>query len=197
MELDKAIKNRISVRRFKEKKPDWRDILDCIDSIRYAPMAGDNFTLKLVLVDDKEKIEKLATAAQQDFISETKYVLVVCSDPTRTVNAYKERGEIYCRQQAGAAIQTFLLKIEEAGLATCWIGHFTDEQVKRVLKIPEKINVEAMFPIGYEFRRPVTRKIKADLDTALYFNEYKNKKMRKIRRPEGRRIGISKERFKK
>jgi len=193
MELNKAIKNRRSVRKFKEKKPDWRDILDCIDSMRYAPMAGENFTLKLVLVDDKEKIEKLATAAQQDFINQAKYVLVICSNPSRTVNAYEKRGEIYCRQQAGAAIQTFLLKIAEVGLATCWIGHFVDEQVKTVLKIPEKINVEAMFPIGYEFKKPVTRKIKADLDTALYFNEYENKKMRKIKRFEGEKIGLAKE----
>ena len=197
MELDKAIKNRISIRKFKDKKPDWRDILDCIDSMRYTPMAGDNFTLKLVLVDDKEKIEKLATAAQQDFINQAKYVLVICSDPSRTVNAYEKRGETYCKQQAGAAIQTFLLKITEAGLATCWIGHFIDEQVKRVLKIPEKINVEAMFPIGYEFRKPVTRKIKADLDTALYFNEYKNKKMRKMRRFEGEKIGLAKEKIRR
>ncbi len=193
MELDKTIKSRKSVRKFKDKKPNWRDILDCIDSMRYTPMAGGNFTLKLILVDDKEKIEKLARAAQQDFIAQTKYVLVLCSDPFRTVNAYDKRGEIYCRQQAGAAIQTFLLKIEEVGLATCWIGHFIDEQVKRVLKIPEKINVEAMFPIGYEFRKPVTRKIKADLDTALYFNIYKNKRMKNVRRPEGRKIGVSKE----
>ena len=193
MELDEAIKNRRSVRKFKDKKPNWRDILDCIDSMRYNPMAGDNFTLKFILVDDKEKIEKLAKAAQQDFMSETKYVLIVCSDPARTVNAYEERGEIYCRQQAGAAIQTFLLKITEVGLATCWIGHFIDEQVKRELKIPEKINVEAMLPIGYEFKEPVTRRIKSNLDNALYFNIYKNKKMRKIRKIEGRKIGISKE----
>ena len=193
MELDKIIKSRRSVRKFKDKKPNWRDILDCIDSMRYTPMAGGNFTLKFILVDDKEKIEKLAAAAQQDFINQAKYVLVICSDPFRTVNAYEKRGEIYCKQQAGAAIQTFLLKISEVGLATCWIGHFIDEQVKRVLKIPEKINVEAMLPIGYEFRKPVTRKIKADLDTALYFNIYKNKRMKNVRRPEGRRIGISKE----
>jgi len=193
MELDKTIKNRTSIRKFKDKKPNWRDILDCIDSMKYVPMAGDNFTLKFILVDDKEKIEKLATVAQQDFINQAKYVLVICSDPSRTVNAYGKRGEIYCKQQAGAAIQTFLLKITEAGLATCWIGHFVDEQVKRELKIPEKINVEAMLPIGYEFRKPVTRKIKTDLDNALYFNEYKNKKMTKVRKPEGRRIGVSKE----
>ena len=197
MELDKSIKDRRSVRKFKSKKPNWRDILDCIDSMRYTPMAGGNFTLKFILVDDKEKIEELAKAAQQDFISQTQYVLVICSNPSRTVNAYEKRGEIYCKQQAGAAIQTFLLKITEAGLSTCWIGHFIDEQVKRTLRIPEKINVEAMFPIGYEFKKPVTRKIKSDLDNALYFNEYKKKQMKKVRKPEGERIGISKEGFKK
>ena len=194
MELDKSIKNRRSVRKFNSKKPDWRDILDCIDNMRYVPMAGDNFTLKFILVDDKEKIEKLAEAAQQDFISQTQYVLVICSNPSRTVNAYGKRGEMYCKQQAGAAIQTFLLKIAEAGLATCWIGHFIDEQVKRELKIPEKIEVEAMLPIGYEFKKPLTRKIKSDLDRALYFNSYKNTQMKKIRKPEGIKIGVSKDR---
>ncbi|MCK5624443.1 nitroreductase family protein [Candidatus Pacearchaeota archaeon] len=189
MDLDKIIKNRRSVRKFKSKKPDWRDILDCIDSMRHTPMAGGNFTLKFILVDDKEKIEKLSEAAQQDFISQAQYVLVVCSNPSRTVNAYEKRGETYCRHQAGAAIQTLLLKITEAGLATCWVGHFIDEQVKRILRIPENINVEAMFPIGYELKKPVTRKVKSDLDTALYFNEYKNKKMRKIRKLEGKRTG--------
>jgi len=188
MELNKAIKSRSSVRKFKEKKPDWRDVLDSLDSVRYAPMAGGNFTLKIIVVDEKEKIEKLAVAAQQDFINETKYVVVVCSNPSRTVNAYGERGEMYCKQQAGAAIQNFLLKITEAGLSTCWIGHFADEQVKRELKIPEDVNVEAMFPIGYEFKKPVTRKIKSDLDTALYFNAYGNKQMKKIRKPEGLRV---------
>ncbi len=197
MELNRTIRNRRSVRGFKEKKPDWRDILDCVDSMRYTPMAGDNFTLKFILVDDREKIVKLARAAQQDFIVETKYVLVVCSDPSRTVNAYGERGEMYCRQQAGAAIQTFLLKITEAGLSTCWIGHFIEEQVKRELRIPEKINVEAMFPIGYELKRPSTRRIKADLDRALYFNLYKNVQMKKVRKPEGIKIGVSKEKSKR
>lgn len=193
MELDKAIKERRSVRKFKEKKPDWRDILDCVDSTRYTPMAGGNFTLKIILVDNEEKIEKLADAAQQEFLAETKYVLVVCSDPTRTVNAYGDRGYSYCRQQAGAAIQTFLLKLTQAGLATCWVGHFIDEQVKRALKIPEKINVEALLPIGYESKKPITRDTKANLDNALFFNEYKNKKMKKVRKPEGEKIGVSKE----
>lgn len=177
MQLDKAIQGRHSVREFKDKKPDWRDIIECIDASRWAPMAGGNFSLKFILIDDEKIIEKLADAAQQDFIKQVKYVVVVCTNPSRTLNAYEERGERYCRQQAGAAIQNFLLKLEEKKLATCWVGHFVDSLVKEALKIPDNINVEAIFPIGYGFKQR-TRKAKIDLDNVLYFHKYKNKKMK-------------------
>ncbi len=182
MELNRAIQSRKSVRKFKDKKPDWRDIIECIDSARYAPMAGNNFSLKFILVDDKEKIQKIADAAQQPFISQTKYVVVVCSDSARPKNIYEKRGEVFVRQQAGAAIQNFLLKIQEAGLSACWVGYFVEEQIKRELKIPEGVQIEAVFPIGYEFEKQKTRKVKIDIDRILYFNEYKNKKMKKIKK---------------
>jgi len=177
MELNKAIKQRKSVHSFKEKKPDWRDIIDAIDSVRFAPMAGNNFTLKFILVDDKEKIEKLAKAAQQDFITQASYVVVVCSNPKRPVNAYEERGNRYVKQQAGAAIQNFLLSLEEKGLSTCWVGHFVDRMIKEALKIPANIEIEALFPIGIEFKKSARRK-KTELDNILYFNKFKNKKMK-------------------
>ncbi|MFH1787474.1 MAG: nitroreductase family protein [archaeon] len=176
MELDEAIQSRKSVRKFNSKKPDWRDIIECIDAARYAPMAGANYSLKFIIVDKLETIQKLADAAQQDFVSKAQYVVVVCTNPSRTINSFEERGKIYCRQQAGAAIENFLLKIQEKGLSTCWVGLFVDNLVKRALKIPEDINVEAMFPIGYEYSK-TKPKNKIDLDRILYFNEYKNKKM--------------------
>lgn len=179
MELNRAIQSRKSVRKFKDKKPDWRDIIECIDAARYAPMAGNNFTLKFILVDDLQKIQKIADAAQQPFVSQAKYVIVICSDSTRPKNIYEKRGEVFVRQQAGAAIQNFLLKTQETGLSTCWVGYFVEEQIKRELKIPEGVQVEAIFPIGYEFDKQKTRRAKIDIDRILYFNEYKNKKMKK------------------
>lgn len=178
MDLDKVIQNRKSVKKFNSKTPDWRDIIECIDSMRYAPMAGGNFSLKFILVSDKEKIQKISDSCQQDFIAQTNYVVVVCSNPGRTKNAYEKKAEVFLRQQAGAAIQNFLLKIEEKGLDTCWIGHFAEDQIKGELKIPEKINIEAIFPIGYEFRKEnPSRKI--ELDRILYFTNYDNKKMKR------------------
>jgi len=183
MELTKAIQSRHSVRKFKSKKPDWRKIIECIDFARYAPMAGNNFTLKFVLVNNKEKIDQIAKACQQDFIAQTSYVVVVCSDSSRTTNAFGKKGEDYCRQQAGAGIQNFLLKIEEAKLATCWVGNFVEEQIKRALKIPVGINIEAVFPIGYEMEKQ-KRKLKIDLDRILFFHSYGNRKMKSPRKLE-------------
>jgi len=182
MNLDKAIKSRYSCRKFSSKKPDWRAIIEAIDTSRYAPMAGGNFSLKFILVDDKEKIQKIAKASQQDFISQAHYVVVACSNVGRTLNAYGEQGKVYARQQAGAAIENFLLKIQELGLATCWIGYFAENQIKSILGIPKDIYVEAIFPIGFEFEKPRTRKEPIDLDNILYFNKYKEKRMKPLKR---------------
>lgn len=180
MKLDKVIQERKSVRKYSSKKPDWRAIIECIDACRYAPMAGNNFTLKFILVSDKEKIAKLAEASQQPFVGNAEYVVVVCSDSKRTMLAFEERGKMYVKQQAGAAIQNFLLKLTEKGLATCWVGHFVEYLVKEALSIPDNLEVEAMFPIGYESPLPkMKKKQKIDLDRCLYFEKYGKKQMKK------------------
>jgi len=177
MELDRAIQERRSIRKFSKKKPDWREIIECIDAARFAPMAGNCYSPRFILIDDTEKIKKLAEASQQPFIAEANYVVIVTSNPDRTTNSFEERAEMYLRQQAGAAIQNFLLKITEKKLATCWIGAFADDLVKEVTGIPGSVKVEALFPIGYELKKPTTRQDKTSLDRILYFNKYGNKNM--------------------
>ena len=93
MDLDKAIKSRSSVKKFNSKKPDWRDIIECIDAARFAPMAGGNYSLKFIIVSEPEKINEIAQACQQDFVGSVSYVVVACSVPGRTVNAYGKQGE--------------------------------------------------------------------------------------------------------
>ena len=178
--VDKIIKNRKSVQNFSKKKPDWRDIIKAIDLARHAPMAGNVFSPRFILVNDKTKIKKLIKATQQDFFSNVDYVVVVCSNTSKTLNMYPERGERDLRKQVGAAITNFLLKLEDLGLNTSWVGHFVDEQIKKIFKIPGNIQVEAIFPIGYENHVLKTnKKRKINLDNILYFNEFKNKRMKK------------------
>jgi nitroreductase len=183
MNVENAIKSRRSVRKFRDKKPNWRDVIECIDAVRFAPSAGKNFTLKTILVNDKNKIQKIANAAEQPFIAEAKYVVVIYSDPTRLISLFENRGKVYSRQQAGAAIENFLLSIEDKGLSTCWVGHFDDSMIKRELKIPEKMEIEAVFPVGYESGKTPKRN-KINLDGILFFNTHGTKKMTSPKSPE-------------
>ena len=182
MDLTKAIQSRKSIKHYSDKKPSWKDIIECIDVMRYAPMAGNLFPLRIILVSDKNKIKQIADACQQDFIEKAHYVVVVCSDYKLVLNAYEERAERFCRQEAGAAIQNFLLKLEEKKLKTCWVGYYVDYLIKETLKIPKDLEVEALFPIGLESKKigsSAASKRKIDLNNILYFEEYKNKRMKK------------------
>ena len=183
MKVDDAIKSRRSVRDFKDRKPDWRDVIECIDYMRYAPTAGKNFTLKIILVSDPKKIQKIAKAAEQDFIAKAHYVVVVYSDPARLSNLFGERAKIYLKQQAGAAIENFLLAINDRGLAACWVGHFDENQIKDELKIPGNMEVEAVFPVGYELGKS-HKKEKIALDRILFFDAHNIKKMKSPVKPE-------------
>ncbi len=177
MNLDKAIQERKSVKKFSDKKPDWRYIIEAVDAAMYAPMAGNNYSLRFVLVDDPEKIAKLSEAAQQSNFANVKYAVVVLTDSARTLNLFDERGQRYLRQQAGAAIENFLLKIQEHGLSSCWIGHFVDYLVKQVVGAPENFDVEAILPVGYEVKPELPKRKNADLNRFISFNDYSNKWM--------------------
>lgn len=183
MGIDKTIQNRHSVRKFTSKLPNWRILLECVNAAKYAPMAGNNFTLRFIVITEEEIIQKVAQACDQPFVALGKYIVVVCSTPGRIINAYGKGGEIFARQQAGAAIENFLLKIEEAGLGTCWVGYFDEGMVKRALKIPESAQVEAVFPVGYE-EGTSKRRIKPDLRTFLFFNKYGEREMNPEKKQE-------------
>jgi nitroreductase len=176
MELDKAILQRHSVRKFTKKKPDWRSIVEAINLARLAPLAGNIASLKFIIVSDEKKIKALAEAANQDFVKQASYVVVVCSNNENTVLAYGERGRRYVRLQAGAAIENFLLKLEEEGLSTCWVGAFYDEEVRGILRIPENIDIEGIFPIGYAGEK-TKQKPKPELSGMMFFETWGNKYM--------------------
>jgi len=177
MDLTKAIKTRKSVRRFSEKKANWRDVIKAIDMARFAPMAGNQFSLKFLLISDSKKIGKLAEASQQDFVGKTNCVVVVCSEVDNVKRSYEEFGEKFSHQQAGAAIQNFLLKCTELDLATCWVGFFDDYTVRDVLQIPKNVIIEAIFPVGLETKIKTPEKKKAELENYIFFDKWGQKEM--------------------
>lgn len=178
MDLIKAIKERRSVKKFSKDKPDWRKIIRAIDATRFAPSAGNNFVMKFILVSEKGAIKEIAKATQQDFVGTAHYVVVAVSDDSKLVRLYKDRGVRYSSQQAGAAIENFLLTLTEFGLETTWVGYFYEDQIREALGIPSTQTVEAVFPIGILAKNVKVKKMKKlDLENVVYFDKWGNKFM--------------------
>lgn len=172
MDFDSLLKERKCVRNYSAKGVSFADIVKICEVARYSPMAGNIYTVRLLLVADKETKAKLVEAALgQEFIADAPYVLVVCSDLTNLARSYSEHAQIYSRQQAGAAIENIFLKIIELKLATCWIGAFDEKAVRRVLKIPDRIQIEAILPIAMPLGKTTTKK-KPELKQILYFEKW-------------------------
>ncbi|MCX8194065.1 MAG: nitroreductase family protein [Candidatus Pacearchaeota archaeon] len=172
MDFDKVLRERKSIRNYSAKTAKFEDIIDICEAARFAPMAGNIYTIRLILVTDKEKKKQLAEAAlEQEFISDASCVIVVCSDLTQLVRSYGNRALIYSRQQAGAVIENMLLKITELGLGACWIGAFEENAIKRILNIPDSIQIEALIPIGNPLGKTQAKK-KPELKFILYFEKW-------------------------
>lgn len=175
MDFDAVVQKRKSVRSFKNKKSNWKEAILAIDSALQGPYAGNSNNLKFLLIEDKDKILKIARLAQQIWINEAPLLIIVCSDDSNLENTYGERGRIYSRQQAGAAIGTLLLKLTELGIDSCWVGSYSDELIKESLDIPGNIQIEAIIPIGQEQKRPGQEKRrKREVGDSIYWENWQN-----------------------
>jgi nitroreductase len=52
------------------------------------------------------------------------------------------------------ALENMVLAATGEGLGTCWIGGFIEEEVKRLLEIPESFRVVAILSLGYPREKP-------------------------------------------
>jgi len=176
MDFNKVIKKRASIRDYSDKEVKYDKIIDAIEAANLAPSPGNIPIIRYIVVEDKETINNLADACQQDFVKDAKILVVICSNPKKVKSMYDERADKYVKQHAGAVIENFLLKITEMKLASCWIGAFSEVTVKNILGVPEDVDIEAILPIAYQTKADKTiQKPKTELGVLVYFDKYGNK----------------------
>lgn len=172
MDVIDAIENRRSVRHFLDKHVEWPKIVQIIEAATKAPSAGNKQTFRFIVVDERDKINKLADACfQQSFITEAEYVIVVVSAFESLTAMYGERGEqLYAIQECAAATQNLLLAATALGLGTCWVSAFDEGRVKDILEI-KRARPMGVIPIGYASGK-VEVPSKHDISTFVYFNKF-------------------------
>ena len=163
MDIYETIKTRRSVRAYKDGKIDDVVLNRILEAARLAPSAHNAQGYKLIIVKDAEKKRALAKAAlNQDFIAQAPVVIVgVALNPELDEDS---KVPFYAVDLA-IIFDHITLTAATEGLGTCWIGAFIQEEVKKILNIPERYEVVVLMPLGLPNDKPVpkTRKNLKDL----------------------------------
>jgi nitroreductase len=169
MDVFDAISQRSSVRAYKGTDVEEDKLRKILEAARLSPSASNRQEWKFIIVRDKETKKKLAKAAfGQFFIGEAPVVIVACGTETKAIMAC---GQPAYTVDVSIACAFMILQAYELGLGTCWIGAFEEDEVKKILKIPEEVRVVAMTPLGYP-NQPPSQKFRKSLDQIVCYEKY-------------------------
>jgi len=146
MDLYQAIKKRYSCRSYSPKPIESEKLERILEAARLAPSAKNLQDWRFVIITDEQKRKQLAIAAnEQMFIATAPAIIVGCSNCDQTMRCGQKISSI----DIAIAMEHIALAATAEELATCWIGSFYPEKVRKVLDIPENIEIIELMPIGY------------------------------------------------
>ena len=141
MEVFEAIQNRHSVRSYLSDEVPIEKLLKILEAARLAPSAGNIQPWHFIIITDQQMRKKLSKGRYAKFLVESPIVIVGCGDERVSPNWYSVDTTI--------AMQNMVLTATSEGLGTCWIGSFSENQVRKLLDIPDRFRVIALLALGY------------------------------------------------
>ena len=175
MEISQVIRDRRSIRKYKDTPVEREKIEQVLNAARLAPSWKNLQCWRFLVLTDAAARASLLAAFPEDnpgkkAISAAPAVIVVCADPAQSA---VENGIEYYIADAAAAFENLCLAALELGLGTCWMGMYDEGVLRERLGIPAGIRVIGVTPLGYPDQEPRPRPRK-ELTEIAYYNEWGN-----------------------
>ena len=165
-----VIRNRRSIRLFKDEQIKKEELDQIIEAGLYAPSANNSQAWHFTVIQGKEMIERvnswLLEEVEKGDNSRLKEIIartggkIFRNAPTVIIVSAASK-DSYAAINAAAATQTILLAAESFGIGTCWIGTVRLlaestklEQYAQELKIPEEYAPKNGITLGYKAENP-------------------------------------------
>ena len=146
MDVFEAISKRYSCRSYQNKAIEPAKLEKILEAARLAPSAKNFQDWRFIVVTDSQTKAKLASAANdQTFLASASAIIVACSNSDYVMTCGQPIGAI----DVSIALEHIALEATDQGLATCWIGSFEPEKVKKILAIPTDIQIIGLMSLGY------------------------------------------------
>ena len=147
MDLMKLMKERYSCRRFAEKPVPREVIRTILEAGRVAPTAHNEQPQRILVVDEKETLEKLDRCTKCRFGAPA--ALLVCYDKTacwhRTRYDNAPSGEV----DVGIVTTHMMLAAADLEIGSTWVMHVDPVAMRREFSVPEDYEPVALLVMGY------------------------------------------------
>ena len=162
MDFYDVAKTRRSVRSYRSD-PIPEDVLArVLEAVRIAPSGSNRQPWRFIVVKDEATKQRLVPACNgQSWIADAPVVIVACGQNIH-YNRGGYMGDMSVIVDVAIGFTHLILAARVEGLGTCWIGAFSNDEVKKTLGVPEDYYVVAVTPLGYpegeSFKGPGSRK---------------------------------------
>lgn len=178
MELQEAIKNRRSIKKYLSIKIEQEKLAQILEAASLAPSAGNLQPWRfIVLTDDSKKDAVTKCCLDQAWMRLAPAHIIVCSETQRMEQFYGAKGSgSFTRDSCSAAIQNMLLTATGLGLGSCWVGAFNERTLKRELGIPDDQLIIAVITLGYPDEHPEAPP-RQPMDAMVFFGGWGTKNL--------------------
>ena len=169
MNVYEAINARQSVRAYQDKPVPQEVLNRILEAARLAPSGNNRQPWKFVVVTNPEMRQQLTAAANnQKFVAQAPVVIAAVGLLPDRVMSCEVPGDPV---DLAIAIDHMTLAAVEEGLGTCWIGAFSQDDVRKLLHIPLTVKVIELLTLGYPADSPRQKRRKA-LDEIVCYEKY-------------------------
>ena len=151
MNVYDAIMKRRTIRKFEQKAVSEDNLVKLVDCARVAAYGANVQPLKFMIVNNSKTLQKiypmtkwagyLADGAPKENERPAAYIAVLGDSSIKSNKMYEV--------EAGAAVTTMMLEAVEMGLGTCWLGAIQRDEIKKLLKLDENLDVVYLLAVGY------------------------------------------------
>lgn len=179
MDFMECVKNRRSIRKFKNQPLSNEILTQLVEAASYAPSWKNSQTTRYIVISDAALKLKLAETCVMDFEYNKKTILnapaLILVTTVANRSGYERDGSFSTSKEthwesfdAGIATQTFCLAAHSMGLGTVVLGIFDHDKVIRTASVPEGQKVSAMVAIGCPDEMPAMPKRKSAEELLSY-----------------------------
>ena len=152
MELLDIAKSRYSVRSYSDKKVEKEKLDQILEAAHVAPTAANLQPVRLLVVREKENLDKIGKAAN---IYDAPLAIIVCSDHSKAWTRPFD-GKQTVDIDASILTDHMMLEATELGLGSVWVCYFKQDVIKKEFALPDDLEPINILAIGYADESPAS-----------------------------------------